>query len=233
MTTRRIALLATAALLLLPATARPQEYSRWTGSLALLNTQPLGELSTGPGIGLALAGSYALDPFRIFRIRGELRGSIYDHESREVCFSGTVGCRILLDLDTSYSIAYAGIGPQIVIPLGPASVAVDATIGWSAFTASSSLSGIDENHESFGNTTNYDDDTLAWSTGGELRVPLGATVALGLGARYQHSGVVSYLREGDIIDNPDGTLSFTPRRTEANLVAITLGVTVTPFVGHR
>ncbi|HUG40639.1 MAG TPA: hypothetical protein VMM12_09145 [Longimicrobiales bacterium] len=230
MTAPRIALLTLVLLLLVPVTARGQEHSRWTGSLALLNTQPLGELSTGPGLGVALAGSYALDPSRIFRIHGEFRASIYDHERREICFSSTVGCRILLDLDTNYSIVYAGIGPQIVIPVGPTDLALDGTIGWAAFTAASSLHGVDEHDESFGETTNYEDNTLAWSTGGELRIPLGARVALGLGAHYQHNGVVSYLREGGIIDNPDGTISFDPQRTEANLVAITLGVTVTPFV---
>lgn len=223
------AALALAALLVAPADGRAQEYSRFSGSFALLNTQPLGELSTGPGFGVAIAGDYALDRFRIFRLRGEFRASVYDHESREICFSSTVGCRILLDLDTNYSIVYAGIGPRVVIPLGPVHLALDGAVGWSAFTATSSLQGIDENDDSFGETTNYEDHTFAWSTGSELRIPFGHRFGLGLGAHYQHNGTVSYLRAGGIIDNPDGTLTFNPQRTDANLVAITLGLVFTPF----
>lgn len=228
----RTALLGLAALLLLaPATARAQEYSRFTGSFALLNTQPLGELSTGPGFGIMIGGAFALDPLRIFRIHGEFRASIYDQENREVCFSSTVGCRIVVDLTTSYGTLYAGLGPQVVVPLGPTQLALDATVGWSGFQASSSLQGLNEDDESFGDTTNYEDDTFAWSTGGELRIPLGAQIALALGGHYQHNGVVSYLREGGIIDNPDGSLSYEPFTTDANMVAITLGVTFNPFVG--
>ena len=36
----------------------------------------------------------------------------------------------------------------------------------------------------------------------------------------------SYLREGDIHDNPDGSISFRPTRTRADLVTLQLGVSV-------
>ena len=231
MIARRMPVLAIAALALAPtaSAAQAQEYSRFTGSFALLNTQPLGELSTGPGFGVAIGGAYALDRARIFHIRGDLRASMYGHENREVCFSSTVGCRILLDLNTSYNTLYLGLGPQVVVPLGPASAALVGTIGLGGFTATSSLSGVDERDDDFGETTNYEDYTLAWSTGGELRVPVTERFALALGGHYQHNGVVSYLREGGITDNPDGTLSYEPQRTEANMVALTLGVTILPF----
>ena len=232
MTAPRTALLGMAALLLLavPADVRAQEYSRFTGSFALLNTQPLGELSTGPGIGVRMAGAFAVDPLRIFRIHGEFRASIYDHESREVCFSSTVGCRIVLDLNTSYSTMYAGLGPQLVFPVGPTEIALDATAGWSGFIVSSSVEGVDENDEGFGDTTNYEDHTFAWSSGGELRIPVSRELSIALGGHYQHNGEVSYLREGGITENPDGTLSYNPQRTEANMVAITLGVTFRPMI---
>lgn len=235
MTAHRPALPALVALLLtllVPGTARAQEYSRFTGTFSLLNTQPVGELATGPGLGIALGGEYALDRLRIFRIHGEFRAAIYDHERREVCFSQTVGCRILLDLDTSYGILYAGLGPQIAIPVGPLTLALDGTAGWTLFSTTSSLSGVDDQDESFGETQNYDDDAFAWSAGGQLRIPVGTQFGIAVGGQYQHNGVMSYLREGGITDNPDGTVSFTPRRTEANLVAITLGVVFRPVLGN-
>lgn len=227
MTAPRTVLLA-AALLLIPGMGRAQEYSRTSLSFALLNTQPLGELSTGPGYGIAVAGAYALDDRRIFRLRGELRASVYDHENREICLSAATGCRIMLDMTTDYSIVYLGVGPQVAVPVGPLRLAVDGSLGYSAFAATSALSGVDDHDERFAETTNYEDETFAWSAGGEVGVPVGARWAIALGTRYQHNGVVSYLTEGGITDNPDGSLSFDPYRTEANLLAITLGVTFSP-----
>lgn len=230
MNARRTPVLAIAALLLAPATASAQEYSRFTGSFALLNTQPLGELSTGPGFGVAMGGAYALDRARVFHVRADFRAAMYGHENRKVCFNATVGCRILLDLNTSYSTVYLGLGPQLVVPLGPARLALAGTIGLGGFTATSSLSGVDENDDDFGNTTNHEDYTIAWSTGGELRIPLAERLALAVGGHYQRNGVASYLREGGITDNPDGSLTYDLQRTEANMVAITLGVALMPFV---
>lgn len=226
--TRIAAVTALAALLLLPTPGAAQEPSRFDGTIALLNTQPLGDLATGPGWGLAAGAAFALDPARIFRIHGEFRAALYDHERREVCFSSTVGCRVRLDLDTNYSVLYAGIGPQIALPLGPTQLVLDATIGWGGMMATSSLSGVDESGDRIGDTTNYEDHTLAWSTGGELRIPFSQKVALSLGAAYQHNGAMSYVREGGIIDHPDGSLSFEPFHTDANLLAITLGVALRP-----
>lgn len=230
MNARSMPVLAVAALLLGAVPAHAQEYSPYTGSFALLNTQPLGELSTGPGFGVLLAGAYALDPSRIFHVRGELRASMYGHEDREVCFSSTVGCRVLLDLNTSYATVYLGLGPQVLVPLGPARLALVGTVGVGGFTTTSSLSGVDEHDEDFGHTANHEDYTLAWSTGGELRVPVSERFALTVGGQYQHNGVMSYLREGGISDNPDGTLTLDTQRTDANMVALYLGVTARSFV---
>lgn len=205
--------------------------SRFSGTLALLNTQPVGTLRSGPGIGIAGSAAYALDPARVFRIRGEMRGAIYDHENREVCLSSTVGCRIVLDLNTSYTTFFLGIGPEVVLPIGPVELALDGTVGWGAYTTSSSLSGVDENDEDFGDTTNYDDNVLAWSTGGELRIPIRPTFGIAVGAHYQHNGEMSYLTEGGITDNPDGSITMDPITSDANFVAITLGISFTPRVG--
>jgi hypothetical protein len=49
---------------------------------------------------------------------------------------------------------------------------------------------------------------------------------LDLGADYHHNGTASYLREGDIVDQPDGSIVIYPRRTEANLWSFRLGVSV-------
>jgi len=37
---------------------------------------------------------------------------------------------------------------------------------------------------------------------------------------------MQYLRKGDIHDNPDGSISFAPRVSEADFVTVQLGVSV-------
>lgn len=201
--------------------------SRFSGSAAVMNTQPLGELRTGPGFGLALSAAYALDANRIFRLRGEVRGGMYDHDSRELCLGGDIGCWIRLDLNTSYASLYGGLGPEIALPLGPMDLVLAATGGVGAFSVTSSLEGVDDN-DSFGDTNHFQDSFFAWSAGGELRVPVSRKVAVALGSHYQHNGRASYVVEGGITERSDGTLAVTPITTDANMIAITLGVAVRP-----
>jgi hypothetical protein len=198
---------------------------------------PTGELadqiSAGPGI--AFNGHYGLVRGGALRLRVDIGFVQYGNEEREVCFSATVGCRIILDLHTENNIAFGGIGPELALTSGPLRPYVNAGIGFSYFETASRLNGVDDS-ESFARTRHISDTGLALTGGGGFYVPLhlGRTpIALDLGARYHRNGTISYLREGDIHDNPDGTISFTPTRTAANLVTVQLGVSVGLRAGHR
>ena len=191
---------------------------------------PTGELArqidAGPGI--AFNGHYGLIRSGALRLRVDLGFVQYGNEEREVCFSATVGCRIRLDLHTENNIAYGGVGPELALTNGPLRPYVNAGIGFSYFETASRLDGVSDD-DSFGRTRHMSDTGVAFTSGGGFYVPLrlGRTpIALDLGARYHRNGTISYLREGDIHDNPDGTISFTPTRTPANLVTVQLGVSV-------
>ncbi len=225
-----------AALLLLLAStpaaaqARPDdspERSRFSGSIALLNTQPLGSLETGPGIGVAASGAWALDPRHIVRIRGEVRAAGYGAESRRACLTS---CLIEVDINTTYATFYVGVGPELALPIAGAQLVLDATGGFGSFGVSSSVQGVSDSEDAF-STTNFEDDFFAWSTGGELRIPVSRQLSIAVGARYQHNGQASYVNEGGITVNGDGSLNISSRTTDANFMAITLGVAVRPFVG--
>ena len=54
----------------------------------------------------------------------------------------------------------------------------------------------------------------------------GRPVFLDVGADYHHNGTATYLREGDIVDQPDGSVVIYPRRTDANLWSFRVGVSV-------
>jgi hypothetical protein len=51
-------------------------------------------------------------------------------------------------------------------------------------------------------------------------------VLLDLGVKYHGNGEVEYLKKGDIVDNPDGTITITPTRSQANLLTFQIGVQI-------
>ena len=196
----------------------------------LIVALPTGELADhiDGGVGAAFNGHFNLVSSGALRLRLDGGFIQYGHETREVCFSNTVGCRIRLDLHTENNIAFGSIGPELAFPSGPVRPYVNAGIGFSYFATSSRLDGVND-EESFADTQHLDDGSLAFTSGGGLYIPVSVKntpVAIDLSARYHRNGTVSYLREGDIHDNPDGTISFTPLRTRADLVTLQLGVSV-------
>jgi opacity protein-like surface antigen len=181
------------------------------------------------GVGFGFDGHFNITRRGALRLRADAGFILYGHESREdICFSNTVGCRVRLDLTTSNSIAYGSIGPEVMLPYGLLRPYLNAGVGFSYFSTDSNISGVNSG-ESVGHTTNLDDAVLALTGGGGLYVPFQikhTPVSIDVSARYHRNGTVEFLREGDIIDNPDGTIAFTPRRSEADLVTFQFGVSV-------
>lgn len=204
-----------------------------TAGIGLLNTQPVAGLRTGPGIGISLMGAIAHPRARWIRLRGDFRLSSYGMDRHQACLSQTVGCWIQVDITTNYHTLYGGIGPELALPVLGSELVLAATGGVGYFGVSSSLSGVDEADGGFGNTTHFDDAFFAWSAGSELRVPVSRVVALAAGVHYQHNGRASYVVDGGVTENPDGSLNVPPVTGDANLVAITLGVAIRPQAGGR
>src|SRR5262245_32592465 len=74
---------------------------------------PTGELADqiDAGFGVGFNGQYNLTPNGAFRARLDFGFAQYGRESREVCLSSTIGCRIVVDLITENSILYGSLGP--------------------------------------------------------------------------------------------------------------------------
>lgn len=237
MTTRVTTALLASLLLATPLAAQkafrqkaPDAPPRFSVGLTALYGAPAGEFADYVDRGFGLDGSftYRLDRAGWLGLRADLGFVVYGHEAREVCLSATVGCRVTLDLTTSNTIVYGGVGPQIMVPVGPVRPYADAAISFGYFGTTSSLSD-DSDSEPFASTNNFDDATVAWSGGGGVLIPVygGKTpVALDLAARFHRNGPVSYLREGDIQDNPDGSITLFPTESEADLWTMHLGVRI-------
>jgi hypothetical protein len=194
-----------------------------------LYARPVGEfhdyVEHGGGLNLNVVWPVRVESPFALRADGGL--IVYGSETRRLCFPGS--CRIDLDLTTTNSIAFLNIGPQLMVPGGPVRPYANAGVGFSYFGTTSSIEGSSSTNEPFASTNNFDDVTFAWAGGGGLLIALsqGRTpVMLDLGARYYGNGQTEYLKKGDIIDHPDGSITINPTRSEANLMTFQIGVTV-------
>ena len=196
----------------------------WIG-VNVLGADPRGGfgevVDAGFGVGLELQVPLAADGALALRADGGFIN--YGMERTDVCFSPPVGCRIDVDLTTSNNIAYLGLGPELAAPRGSLRPYVNAGWGISYFFTHSSLEGDDA--DSFAGTTNFDDLVGQSRFGAGFRTRLGRTLLLDLGVQYHRNGVVEYLREGDIVDHPDGSITLHPRRSDANLLVYRVGLT--------
>ncbi len=210
----------------------PESNPRFALGIHLMGADAIGEFgqSVDGGFGGQLEGRLGVGDRSILGIRLDGGFMVYGHERQELCFPVPIGCRIGVDLNTTNSVAYFGAGPELAIP-GPISPYIFGTLGFSYFSTNSSLSGANDFDEDLFNTRNYSDFVGSARLGGGLRFRIahsdsGNPISLDLGAEYHRNGVAEYLREGDILDHPDGSVTIFPQRSEANYMTFRLGVQI-------
>jgi hypothetical protein len=207
---------------------RPASAARAYVGLALIGADPVGDFGemVDNGFGLEVDARFPVAGDGTFSIRLDGGFIVYGHESQAVCFPPPIGCRVGAELNTSNNIAFLGIAPELA-GRGSVSPYIHAGFGLSYFATQSSLDGLDDTESHF-RTRNYSDLVTATRLGGGVRFRVGGTsrgpVLLDVGATYHRNGVAEYLREGDIVDHPDGSIEIFPNRTEANLVLFRVGV---------
>ena len=168
------------------------------------------------GWGFELGGRYALDPGGVLSVRASLGFINYGNETLQFC--SVYSCRVGVDLDTRNNILFFGVGPELGVQLGPLRPYARTAVGVGYFETTSGLSGDDS--YTYASTSNFDDVVFQERVGLGLglRVSNGRhPVWVDFGADYHRNGVASYLREGGIVDQPDGSILIFPNRGEANL----------------
>jgi len=218
---KRLLVIALLAGLLAPSAARATDL---VGGAAFLVGVPQGDFDRAVDTGYGLQAHALLTPSgKPFGLRIEGSFLIYGSETFVAPFAGTGG-RVGLEVTTDNWIGSFAVGPELAVRSGAIRPYAHALVGLSYLATTSDLrNGI----EPFpvASSTNFDDTTFRWSAGGGLNIPVSRSIAIDIGAAYVSNDHVSYLTEGDIHDDGHGGAVFTPRRSQANLVQFTIGVT--------
>ena len=209
----------------------PEDLPRAYAGVAAAVAQPLGEFDDYVNVGGGLDGflRVRLDAAGIVSLRIHAGFLTYGNETRRVCLSETVGCRIEVDLTTSNNILLLGVGPEVGVPLGPVRLYGNGSVSLDYFSTDSNVSGTSSG-EPFAGTRNYSDGGFAWNAGGGMEVEVARArnlpISLDLGLSYQGNGRREYLTRGGIIDRPDGSLEFDVKRSEADFLLWRIGASV-------
>jgi hypothetical protein len=216
-------------------TARPkieiEQPSRWTIGGNLLVSQPKGEFAENidNGFGGDFFGLVRVDKTGVLSLRADIGGSQYGSETLP---GGCIyACRVGVEVETTNSIFWGSIGPQITAPVGRIRPYASAAVGFMNFETTSSVKGTGAYQgETFASTENQSDFTHAWIFGGGVLLPFTGRLSLmsiDIGAKYFTGGRGSYLREGSIQDNPDGSVTINPLHSKTDQVTWHVGVSYT------
>lgn len=209
-----------------PADSGTPGSPRWHVGLAAEFGQPTGAFKQNvDNAGGAQAHlRVRLDQHGLVSLRVQAGWLNYGHESKRLCLAATPGCRVEVAVNTVNGILFVGVGPELAYQLGKLRAYGHGLVGASRFATVSAIGGgilpdLVAGDENFG------DAGFAWSAGAGLELPITRRVALDLGVAYQGHGEREYLTKGGITDNANGSLTFAPKRSTANLFAIRFGVT--------
>jgi hypothetical protein len=203
----------------------------WSFDFAGQMAQPIGAFRTQVDRAWGVGGSVRrhFGWFAPLGIRADAAWLNYGNENKRVPLSPSVN-RVIVDMHTMNNVAVLTGGPELMLTRGPIRPYVYAFAGYSYFYTESSAND-DNGGETFASTTNFDDGGWATGFGGGLRLPVrfrSVEAALDAGARLTRNGTRTYLRRGDIIDQPDGSLQFNRRTTAVDFWQYHVGMSFSP-----
>ncbi len=202
---------------------------RWRVGFAADIGQPVGDFkhqvrNAAGGQGYALL---RLDRAALVSLRLQGGWLNYGSERQRTCLGSPPYCRVAVDLTTANGILSLALGPQLSLPIGRTRMYGYGLVGMSRFATLSGLGGgllpdfiaADEN---------FGDTGLLLTGGTGLEIPVHRKAAIDIGIGYERHGTRDYLVKGGLTDKPDGTLGMDIKRSNAELLAIRVGLTMTP-----
>ncbi|HVP38467.1 MAG TPA: hypothetical protein VMS93_04710 [Candidatus Saccharimonadales bacterium] len=213
----------------LPGAARAQEPPppRWQLGGSLILGVPAGEFKNNVGDGGGIVGRALWRPGQSRWLKLQLDAGVLIYGAQTQVFTLDTGVGLArAEFQTTNSIAMFSVGPRIEPPSGTLRPHLDLGVGLGYFFTQSSLNGYGA-YDQF-STTDMSSAALSWSVGGGLALHLAGAerpVLLDLSVLHRSHGQVQYLPRGGITDNGDGTVTYHPAESKADLVLVELGVT--------
>jgi len=215
----------------IPAALQAQSRARPSFAFGIdgVLARPVGEFQdfVDWGGGVGMYGVLNFDRGRHFGLRFDGSTVFYGHERYTVPFSSTVR-RVLVDVSTDNFIVGFGVGPQFTLGRGPIRPYVFGTAGFSYFATVSRVSGTaDWDHGM--SSTNFDHLTGALTGGGGLLFQLSRgrrPVSIDVSVQSTYNGQAEYLTRGDVVENPDGSVTLFPIRSDANMLIFRTGIAI-------
>ena len=202
--------------------------SRTFGGLQLFVGQPMGDFERNVGTTIGVGGHLIHHLGGVLAVRLDAGYLLYGRETKHIAFPPPVGGRVSAELHTNNNYAFFGVGPQLMAPAGRLRLYLNGSVGVKYLATNSYLDGDDDDNSVF-NTTNWDDVSLSWGGGGGLYIGLRQgmkPISLDVGARYVGGDETSYLVEGGITDNPDGSITVHPMRGRTDVLVYHLGINI-------
>ncbi len=217
-----------------PADSGTTGVPRWSFGLAAELGRPIGDFKQNVNNAGGAQGHLRvrLDRDGIVSLRVQAGWLNYGNESKRTCLATTPGCRVEVRVNTVNGILFVGVGPELAYQLGKLRAYGHGLVGASRFATVSVIDG-GILPDLVAGDDNFGDNGFAWSAGAGLELPITRRVSLDLGVAYQGHGQREYLTKGGITDNANGSLTFAPKRSTANLLALRFGVTTSLPWRHR
>jgi hypothetical protein len=185
-------------------------------------SQPKGEFADNvpTGYGFDVTALYRIDRSGWLSVRADAGGNQYGHEHIGL---GFITPRVQLDLNTDNRFGFASLGLQLQFPDGWIRPYANAAYAGVDFFTQSCVTANDDAYQDQCHT-NHGDWAGAGVFGGGILIPFGKSLgALNLGARYHYGAKATYLRKGDITDNPDGSVTLNLHSSKTDLVLWQIG----------
>jgi hypothetical protein len=200
----------------------PIQPTRFDVGVSVMLTEPTGEFRQNVGNSVGGGGFllYHLDRPGWLSLRFDGSGASYGREEKSTRLSPTIPARVLGDITTANTLAGISFGPEFTVPKGRVRPYFHTEFSGLFLWTNSSLCCAQEGD--IASTTNFKDKTRAWVYGSGVRILVSKAriePMIDLGVRYHRGGQASYLREGSIQDNPDGSISFQPLTSRTPFVA--------------
>lgn len=217
---------------------QPSWTDQWTFNASFMGGKPLGEFRNEENGGFGGEVTLGFQPFRrqplVFR--GSAGGLQYHAVKargyQEVCDESGCWLDEVEYNARSHNMWYAYAGPEIMATAGTLRPFAFAMVGRNFFRSQANFKPTSPGGQEFSQSL-FSSHNFSTAYGGGIRtmVPTsGRGIGIEVAARVNRNVDAEYLTERGVVENPDGSVTITPRRGQAHVLGISVGIWVGPNV---